>query len=143
MVFVSKSILSKYCDPCFLVIFTCMNYLSSSLRFQSMCVLCPKVGLLQTAYCRLLVFCLFVCLFFIKSATLCLLIRAFSPLIFKVIFTILFLFIWLHQTLVVAHCIFSCSRQGLFAWPGIEPGSPELGTESQPLDHQRSPRGNY
>ena len=142
MVFVSKSILSKYCDPCFLVIFTCMNYLSSSFHFQSMCGLGPKVGLLQIAYCRLLVLFFFV-FFFIKSATLCLLIRAFSPLIFKVIFKNLFLFIWLHQTLVVAHCIFSCSRQDLFPWPGIETGSPELGTDSQPLDHQRSPRGNY
>ena len=81
MVFVSSSILSEYCDPCFLVVFTCMNYLSLSLHFQSMCILCPKVVLLYTAYCRLLGF-----FFLIQSATLCLLIGAFSPLIFKVIF---------------------------------------------------------
>ena len=48
------------------------------LTFNNLCVpLCPKVGLLWIAYCRLL--------FFSSGLSLCLLTAASSPLIFKVI----------------------------------------------------------
>ena len=46
----------EYCDPRFLVISVCMKYLFSSPHIQSLCVLCPKVGLLYAAYCRRLLF---------------------------------------------------------------------------------------
>ena len=54
--FVFKLILSEYCDLCFFVISICMKYLFPSPLFQSMCFLCPKVGLLEATYCRPLFF---------------------------------------------------------------------------------------
>ena len=56
----------------------------------------------------------------------------------------IYLFIWLHQVLIVAHRIFivagrifnfnrptlSCGIWDLVPWPGIEPGSPALGVQS-------------
>ena len=53
-----KSILShmSIVTPSFLSFLFCMKYLFPSPQFQFMCVLCPKVGLLQAAYCRFLFF---------------------------------------------------------------------------------------
>ena len=65
----------EYCAPSFLFISIRMKYLFLSSHFQSMSVLCPRVGLLQAQYCRL----------FFKKSNLCLLIGAFSPLKFEVI----------------------------------------------------------
>ena len=69
----------EYCDPHFLVISSCMKYLFQSPHFQSVCVLCPKMGLFGAAYC------VGFYLLFTASATLCLLIGAFSPLTFKAV----------------------------------------------------------
>ena len=59
------------------------------------------------------------------------------------------LFIWLCWVLVVArgtiHCsmqTLSCSVWGLVPWPGLEPGPPALGPQSQQLEHQGS-SGNF
>ena len=54
----------------------------------------------------------------------------------------MYVFIWLHWVLAVAHGIFSGGlREDLVPWPGIEPWTPCIGnTESQPLDHQGSPK---
>ena len=68
----------EYCDLGFLAISVCMKYLFPSPYSQLMCIFCPKVNLLKAAYCRLL-------LFKIQYATMCLLIGAFIPLIFKLI----------------------------------------------------------
>ena len=51
-----------------------------------------------------------------------------------------YLFIWLCQVLVVACGIFSCSTWDLVPWLGIKRRPPALGEQSQPLDHQASPR---
>ena len=42
----------------------------------------------------------------------------------------IYLFIWLHWVLIVAHGIFSCGMWDLVPWPGIELRSPALGTQS-------------
>ena len=42
----------------------------------------------------------------------------------------IYLFIWLHQVLVAACGIISCSMWDLVPWPGIEPRPPALGTWS-------------
>ena len=68
----------KYCSSCFLVISIFIKYIFLSPHFQFICVLCPKVGLLWTVYCRLF-------FFFWSSLPLHLLLGAFSPLTFKVI----------------------------------------------------------
>ena len=47
-------------------------------------------------------------------------------------------FIWLHQVLVLAYRVFSCSMWDLVSQPGIKPGLPGS-MESQPLDHQGVP----
>ena len=39
----------------------------------------------------------------------------------------IYLFIWLHRVLVVAHRIFSCGMWDLVPWPWIEPRPPALG----------------
>ena len=54
-----------------------MKYPFMSPCFQSLCGFSPEVSLLYAAYGKVLIF-------FIQSATICLLIRAFSPLTFKV-----------------------------------------------------------
>ena len=46
--------LIRVLPPCFLFISICMKYIFPSPHFQSLCVLCPKVGHLQAAYWRLL-----------------------------------------------------------------------------------------
>ena len=69
----------EYCDPHLFVISFWMKNLSQSPHFQSVCVLCPKMGLFGAAYC------IGFYLLFTASATLCLLIGAFSPLIFKAV----------------------------------------------------------
>ena len=51
-----------------------------------------------------------------------------------------YLFIWLCQVLVVACGTFSCSTWDLVPWLGVKRRPPALGEQSQPLDHQGSPR---
>ena len=95
-----------YCYPQFLAIFICLKYLFPSAHFQSMCVLCPKVGLLYAGSF----------FFFIQPAILCLLLGAFSSLTFKVIIdryvfiTILNLNFsdWLCISLFLSFCFFFC-----------------------------------
>ena len=48
------------------------------------------------------------------------------------IFNIIYLFIWLYQVLAAAGKL-SCSMWDLVFWPGIEPGTPAMGTWS--LNH--------
>ena len=53
-----------------------MEYLLPALHFHSVCVLCFEVGLLETTYIGVL---------FLYPFSLCLLVGAFNPFIFKVI----------------------------------------------------------
>ena len=53
----------------------------------------------------------------------------------------IYLFIWLHQVLIVAHGIFSCGMWDLVPWPGIELRSPALGAQSLSHGTTRVVRG--
>ena len=55
--------------------------------------------------------------------------------LFYILKNYLFLFIWMHQGLVVAYKIFSCGMQGLVPQLGIEPGLHVL--RAQNFSHTR------
>ena len=91
------------------------EYLFPSPYFQSMCVLCPKVGLLW----QHIVVCWFCFVFLIQSATLCLLIGTFSPLTFKVIidrYLLYLLYLLGFPRSSVGRVWLQCRRPGFNPW---------------------------
>lgn len=102
-------VLHEFGYPHFLVISLCIKYLFPSSHFQSICVLCPKLGILWQ---YIVYFC-----FIVQSSTVCLLIRVFSPLTFNVIIdrcVFIAILTWFSSWLCITFLLFSC-----FSFPGL------------------------